>query len=162
MVAQALAEMRVAIAEQEERARQEAERKRKELEARQRADLEARKRLEEQRRAEERRRQEEERRKREAEQQRRQREVATLLISVERALAENRPEDATVLLKQADAVGAVGTPNSFIVSPPPGPTRSEQSRTPNSFIVSPPPGPTRSNVNGNDVRSRRTSPVRAS
>jgi len=107
LVATALAELRVAVAEQEERGRQEAERKRKEQEAKQRAELEAKKRLEEQRKAAERQRQDEERRQQQAEQHRRQQEVATLLIGVERALAENRPAEATVLLKRADEVGAV-------------------------------------------------------
>jgi hypothetical protein len=95
LVEDALKEIRTAIAEQEERVRQEAERRRHEEEARRRAEMEAARQLEEQRKAEERAR-------RETERQRRRDEVATLLIDAERAIAADRHNEATVLLKRAD------------------------------------------------------------
>jgi hypothetical protein len=103
LVAQTLRDIRVAVAEHEERSRKEAERRRQEEEARKRAEIEAARKLEEQHKAEEqRRRLEEERRRREAEHQRRREEVATLLGEAERALSEQRPKDATLLLKRVD------------------------------------------------------------
>jgi serine/threonine-protein kinase len=103
LVAQALKEIRAAIAEQEERVRQEAERRRHEEEAQRRAAVEAARKLEEQRKAEEqRRRLDDERARREAERHRHREEVATLLIDAERALASARHDEATVLLNRAD------------------------------------------------------------
>jgi hypothetical protein len=91
LVEQALRDIRVAVAEQEERVRKEAERRRHEEEARRRAEAEALRKLEE----EERRRQEEQR-------QRHREEVATLILSAERALAARQPEEATIILKRVD------------------------------------------------------------
>jgi len=96
LVEAALKKIRSAIAQQEERVRQEAERRRQvEEEARRRAADEARK-------AEEQRRQEEEQRHREAERQRRVEQVATLIVSAEKALAHDRPDEATLFLQRAD------------------------------------------------------------
>ena len=75
LVEQTLRDIRVAVAEQEERARKEAERRRQEEEARRRAEAEALRKLEEQRRAEEERRKQRD-------------EVATLISSAERALED--------------------------------------------------------------------------
>jgi tetratricopeptide (TPR) repeat protein len=103
LVAEALKEIRAAIAEQEERVRQEAERRRHEEEAQRRAEAEAARKLEEQRKAEEqRRRLDDERARREADRHRHREEVATLLIDAERALAAARHDEATVLLNRAD------------------------------------------------------------
>jgi tetratricopeptide (TPR) repeat protein len=102
-VQQALRDVRVAVAEYEERVRKEAERRRKEEEARRRAEVEAARKLEEQNKAEEqRRRLEEERRRQEAEQRRRREEVTKLLVEAEAALAARRPEEAAPILKHAD------------------------------------------------------------
>jgi serine/threonine-protein kinase len=92
---EALREIRIAVAEQEERVRQEAERKRKEEETRRRAEIEAARKLEEQRKAEEQRRRDEEgRRIRAAELQRRLDSATALLVKAERALEADRPEEA--------------------------------------------------------------------
>ncbi len=110
LVEQALGDIRVAVAEHEERVRKEAERRRQEEEARRRAEAEALRKLEEERKAEEeqrsaeekRRQQEEERRQREEQRQRQREEVATLILSAEQALAVRRPEEATLILSRVD------------------------------------------------------------
>ena len=93
--------------EQEERVRREAERVRREQEAQRQAEearlqAEEARRREEQRRGAERRRQEEEERLRQAKLARHREEVATVLKRVEGALAAERPDEATLLLREAD------------------------------------------------------------
>jgi hypothetical protein len=110
LVEQTLRDIRVAVAEHEERVRKEAERRRQEEEARRRAEAEALRKLAEERKAEEerkaaeekRRQQEEERRQREEQRERQREEVATLILSAERALAARQPEDATLILSRVD------------------------------------------------------------
>ena len=102
LVEQTLRDIRVAVAEQEERVRKEAERRRQEEEARRRAEAEALRKLEEQRRAEEERKAEERRRQQEEERRKQREEVATLISSAERALEDQRPEEATLILKRVD------------------------------------------------------------
>jgi eukaryotic-like serine/threonine-protein kinase len=107
LVEAALRKIRGAIAQQEERVRQETERRRQvEEEARRRAADEARK-------AEEQRRQEEEQRRREAERQGRLEQVATLIVNAEKALAHDRPDEATLFLQRA-AEHAVGVEDSAL------------------------------------------------
>jgi hypothetical protein len=108
LVEQTLRDIRVAVAEHEERVRKEAERRRQE-EARRRAEAEALKKVEEERKAEEARKaeekhrqQEEERRQREEQRRRQREEVATLILSAEQALAARRPEEATLILGRVD------------------------------------------------------------
>ena len=109
LVEQTLRDIRVAVGEQEERVRKEAERRRQEEEARRRAEAEAVRKLEEQRRvederrAEERRRQqEEERRQKEQQRQKQREEVATFILSAERAIAARQPDEATFILNRVD------------------------------------------------------------
>ena len=102
LVEQTLRDIRVAVAEHEERVRKEAERLRQEEEARRRAEAEALRELEEQRRAEEERKAEERRRQQEEQRRKQRDEVAALILSAERALAAQRPEEATLILKSVD------------------------------------------------------------
>ena len=107
LIETALRELRTAVAEQEERARQEAERKRLEEEARRAAEIEAARRREQQLKAEEQRRKEEERRLQEAAQQRRREQIAALVSTAEQALKAGRVGEASDALGRAAAVGPV-------------------------------------------------------